>query len=237
MLTVVVPTRNEEKTVGSVLREILRNVQPPLEVLVVDASTDGTARVVRRLAAEHGCVRLVPQDGKGWTAAFATGLAAARGEALAVLVADGSDAAADIEAMRRRLDDGFDLVCASRYMRGGKAIRAPSLQGTCSLLLSRGLGALLGIPTRDLSNSFKMYRTRLLRTLPLRDAGYATSMQLALRAWKAGWRITEVPTTWTDRRAGSSKFVPLAEARHYLSWSLWALRQGARARQAGGRQP
>ncbi len=219
----MVPTRNEERSVGRVLRAIVRGVRPPLEILVVDDSTDGTARVVRRLAAGHRCVRLVAQEGKGWTAAFATGVAAARGEALVVVVADGSDDPADIEPMRCRLDSGFDLVCASRYARGGSAFRAPSLQATCSRLLPRVLRAVAGVPMSDISSSFKMYRTRLLRAIALREAGYATSMQVALRAWQAGWRIAEVPTAWRDRREGDSKFVPLAQAGHYLYWSLWAL--------------
>jgi dolichol-phosphate mannosyltransferase len=225
-VSIAVLARNEEQTIGAVLRDILARVRMPFEVIVVDDSTDATPRIVQELSAVDPRVRLVGQCGKGYTAAFAAAVRHARGEALVVLVADASDNTEDIERMRQRIDDGWDLVCASRYSPGGAALCAPSLQSICSRLVSRSLRALLCLPTSDVSNSFKMYRTLLLRSMELRDAGYATSMQVALRSWLRGDRITEIPTVWRGRSAGSSKFFLLRQASHYVYWYLWAIGRG-----------
>jgi dolichol-phosphate mannosyltransferase len=169
-VSVVVLSRNEERCIAGVLESILQQVGNPFEVLVVDDSQDGTPRIVRETAAGHPNVRLVPQHGKGYTAAFKTAVAHARGEALVILVADGSDDIGDIERMRGLIGEGFDLVCASRYMRGGARTRGAALQGAFSRLVCAGLHAFTGIATRDASNSFKMYRRSIFRSMSIEDA-------------------------------------------------------------------
>jgi len=233
-LSVVVLSRNEERCIGEVLESLLANVGQPFEVLVVDDSVDGTARIIQGFSAAHECIRLVRQEGRGYTAAVMTGVAHARYETLAVLVADASDDAGDIETMRAKMAEGYDLVCASRYMRGGSREGGHGFTGACSRIVCVGLRALTGIATHDASNSFKMYRTGMLRSMDIEEAGYATSMQAALKAHFGGLRITEIPTTWRDRGAGASKFLPRKEAEHYAHWLLWAiaerLRRGVRGK-------
>jgi dolichol-phosphate mannosyltransferase len=235
-VSVVVLSRNEERCIAGVLEGILQKVREPFEVLVVDDSRDGTPRIVRGIADRHPNVRLVPQRGRGYTAAFRTAVAHARGEALVILVADGSDDPGDIEGMRRLIGEGYDLVCGSRYMKGGVRHRGSTLQGACSRLVCAGLHALTGIATRDASNSFKMYRTGVLRSMRIEDAGFATSMEVTLKAHFDGRRIAEIPTVWSARRAGSSKFLFTRQATEYARWTWWAVATRVRALGPGKRR-
>jgi glycosyltransferase involved in cell wall biosynthesis len=234
-LSVVVLARNEEQNIARVLRGILHNVKEPFDIIVVNDSVDNTAGVVREISAAYRNVRCIPQEGGGYTQAIATGVRHARGEALVVVVGDGSDDPADIETMRQKIRDGFDIVCASRYMKDGSAAGANPVQGAFSRLACWGLKTFAGLPTRDASNSFKMYRTRIFERIELRDSGYATSMQITLRSFFNGDRIAEVPTAWKDRSAGTSKFAYRTQARHYLSWFSWALLQAVTSRFRRGR--
>ena len=235
-VSVAVLTRNEERCIAGVLDDILRHVRDPFEVLVVDDSADRTPRIVRETAAAHPNVRLVPQNGRGYTAAFKTAVAHARGEALVILVADGSDDIEDIERMRELIGEGFDIVCASRYMKGGARTRGAALQGAFSRVVCAGLHAFTGIATRDASNSFKMYRRSMFRSMSIEDAGYATSMEVTLKAHYDGRRITEIPTIWRARREGSSKFLFTRQAVPYARWTWWAVAARLRASSRRGKR-
>jgi hypothetical protein len=92
------------------------------------------------------------------------------------------------------------------------------------------LKLLVGIPTSDVSNSFKMYRKRVIESLEIRDSSYATSMELTLKAYFKGAKITEVPTVWNGRVAGSSKFLFSKQTRNYVHWFVWAILQSAKAK-------
>jgi dolichol-phosphate mannosyltransferase len=82
----------------------------------------------------------------------------------------------------------------------------------------------LGLPSHDATNSFRLYRTRCLRSLELRSAGgFEINLEIIVKALRSGWRITEVPTRWTDRVAGRSNFKLLRWLPRYLKWYLYAL--------------
>lgn len=221
VLSVVVLSRNEVDSIAAVLQEVLQKVRPPFEVLVVDDSTDDTTHVVLQLASRHPEVHLIRQRGKGYTAAFRTAVQNARGEALVILVGDGSDDPGDIERMRSLMRSGVDIVCASRYSAGGARIGGSAFHAACSRVVCALVRACTGVGTWDVTNSYKMYRTSVLRDMALEDAGFATSMQVTLKAHAAARPIAETPTTWRERSGGSSKFIPGREVLHYAAWWLW----------------
>jgi glycosyltransferase involved in cell wall biosynthesis len=229
-LSIVVLTRNEGNSIGAVLREILAKVKNPFEILVVDDSTDDTARIVQAFSSVHSNIRLRPQEGRGYTRALTTAVKYFEGDAMVVLVGDGSDEIADIDRMSEKMQEGYDLVCASRYMRGGARAGGASVQGFFSSLVCKSLKMALGINTCDVSNSFKLYRRELLSRIEIKDSGFAASMQITLKSFFQGCRIAEIPTIWRNRGAGSSKFRFRRHATHYLYWYVWAVLKGIAVR-------
>jgi len=228
MLSVVCPVYNEAENIGGLLRELEAKVSVPMELLVVyDQDEDTTLPVLSKLAPEFG-FEIKPTKnrfGRGALNAIKTGLLAANHEAVLVVMADLSDDLVAVNEMYRLISkEGFDVVCGSRYMTNGKQIGGPVLKGLLSRIAGVSLHYLAGVPTHDVTNSFKMYRRELLHSIEIEsDAGFEIGMEIVVKSYAAGRRITEVPSTWTDRVAGTSRFRLWKWIPKYLRWYFYAL--------------
>jgi glycosyltransferase involved in cell wall biosynthesis len=227
-LSVVCPVHFEGENIGRFLDELAARVAIPLELLVVyDREDDDTIPAVRarrqRLPYE---VRLVQnQYGDGALGAIRTGMREARCSALLVTMCDLCDDLSAVERMFRLVqDEGYDVVCGSRYMPGGSQSGGPLLKRTLSRLAGLSLHA-LGLPTHDVTNSFKLYRRENLEQLEIESSGgFEIGMEIVVKTHARGGRITEVPSSWKERSAGKSRFRLWRWMPHYLRWWLYALR-------------
>jgi dolichol-phosphate mannosyltransferase len=229
LLSIIVPVYREGEAARAVLAGLASSAPSPHEILVVhDEADDPTVAVVAALQSTYPQIRaLHNQLGRGPALALRAGFAAAVGDAVLVTMADASDEPRDIAPMLARIAEGSDLVAASRYMRGGRQLGGPALK----VLLSRAAGLslhwLVGLPTADPTSAYKIYRKAMLDRLVLdSDAGFEISLEITVKAFLAGYRITEVPTTWRDRVAGRSNFKLLRWLPRYLRWYGLALRKG-----------
>jgi len=229
MLHVVIPVYNEKDNIGRTLADIERHVRAPHDVTIVyDFEEDDTLPAARAYAAETPTLelRFLRNDlGRGVVNALRKGLKAhAEGHVL-VTMADGSDDLGNVDAMVALMEQGCDLVCGSRYMRGGRQVGGPLLKRVLSRLAGLSLHWLTGIPTHDVTNSFKMYSTSLLRAIDIESSGgFEVGLEILVKCFVRGGRIAEVPTTWQDRTAGESRFQTMKWIPHYLKWYLLALR-------------
>jgi hypothetical protein len=150
----------------------------------------------------------------------------ARSEFIIVTMADLSDPPEVMNAMLTKAKEGADIVCGSRYMRGGKQIGGPFLKGLFSRIAGISLHWLTCIPTHDISNSFKMYRKSMLDTITIDSkGGFEIGMEITVKAYIAGYKIAEVPTTWIDRTDGESNFKLWAWLPNYLHWYWLCVRR------------
>jgi glycosyltransferase involved in cell wall biosynthesis len=204
----------------------------PHELLIVyDFEDDPTVPVARRLAQRWPHLRPTLNDlGRGVLNAIKVGFREAKGDAVLVTMADASDDPATIPAMCEKLAEGYDLVCASRYMRGGRQAGGPIVKSLLSRLAGLSLHWLAGIPTHDATNSFKLYRRRLLEEIVIESrGGFEVGLELTVKSHLRGYRIAELPTTWHDRREGTSNFKTVRWLPQYLRW-YWLGIRGAGAR-------
>lgn len=205
-LSVVLPSYQEGENLKLLLPGLKRAaaaVTPDYEIVIVDTRQpkDDTPAVCR----EHG-VRYVPRSGgDAFGDAVRTGIAAARGEWTIFMDADGSHAPEMIPSLTRHAEE-FDVVIASRYVRGGK-----TENGWALVLMSRFLnivyGAVLNLNCRDVSNSFKLYRTAHLQALTLRCDNFDIVEEILVKIQRLlkTVRIKEVPFTFERRKAGRTK--------------------------------
>ena len=141
-----------------------------------------------------------------------------------VTMADMSDDYSVVDDMCGLMDAGYDVVCGSRYMRGGKQIGGPLLKKTISRVAGLSLRYVTGVPTHDATNSFKLYRKSMLDTMEFEsDGGFEIGMEIVVKAHFSGFKVTEIPCTWTDRAEGKSRFRIIEWAPKYLKWYLYAL--------------
>jgi len=239
-LTIVIPVYNEGENIERVFQEIEAALTfPHTKLVVYDFDGDDTVPVVQRVQARYAGVQLLKNTlGPGVVNALRAGFAAAAPGAVVVVMGDLSDSIKTVHAMRAKIAEGYDLVCGSRYIPGGRQIGGPRLKGFLSRMAGKSLHALAGIPTHDVSNAFKMYRTELLHDIEIESTGgFEVSLEILVKAWARGYRITEVPSTWRDRTAGASRFRLWRWLPKYLRWYLYALRHRPKNRGSDQSRP
>ena len=246
-LSVVIPARNEEGSVAqtvSALQHTLQAAAIPCEILVVDdGSTDTTAAIVRGLAAAAPEIRLVQNRGRhGFGMAVRCGLAATTGEAVAIVMADGSDSPEDVVQCYHRLCEGADCVFGSRFMRGSKVHDYPHHKLILNRLANWFIRILFGVPFNDFTNAFKLYRREVLEGLqPLISPHFNLTVEMPLKAITRGYSFAVLPISWTNRQAGVSKLKIKEMGSRYLFivlyvWLEKQLAQGDYHRRHTGEQ-
>jgi dolichol-phosphate mannosyltransferase len=222
-LSVVLPVYNEPDNIEAALRRLARQVATPHEVLVVyDFDEDPTVPIVRSLQAELPDVRLLRNRlGGGVLNAMKAGIAGSRAPFVLITMADGSDEVERVDEMVRLAQSGADVVAASRYMSGGRQVGGPLLKRTLSRLAGLSLHWFGGLPIHDATNNFRLYRRDFLDSVQIESiGGFELAIELSVKAALAGRRLAEIPTTWTDRSAGESRFQLRAWLPRYLRWYL-----------------
>lgn len=227
--SLVVPVYNEGENI-SAFCQALAGAPPGYELLIChDFEADDTLPALARLPEGEKPSSLRPvlnTLGPGVRYAIEAGMRAAAAPVVVVSMADVSDDFSRLEEMVGRAEAGADVVCASRYMAGGRQLGGPWLKSALSRAAGVTLHYLSGLPTHDPTNSFKAYRREFLEKTPIESpAGFALAMELTVKAHFGGGRVEEVPATWTDRAKGKSRFRLFSWLPHYLRWYLWALRQ------------
>jgi glycosyltransferase involved in cell wall biosynthesis len=231
---VVIPTYNEADSVVEVLDRVLA-ADPRVDVLVVDdGSPDGTAKLVEDRAADEPRVHLMERSGKqglgaAYRAGFAWGLA--RGyDALVEMDADLSHPPERLPALLDELD-GADLVIGSRYVPGGRTVNWSRAREAISRGGNAYVRLALGMPVHDATAGYRAYRREVLEALPIsavRSNGYCFQIETAHRTWQEGFRVVEVPITFTERVAGVSKMSRQIVAEALARVAQWALTGGRR---------
>ena len=226
----VVPVFNEAENIARFCLKARRELPPECELLICyDFEEDSTLPVLASIPPEAKPERtkLVRNRlGRGVRYAIEAGMRAAKAPVVVVTMADLSDDFAPVAEMVSRAESGVDVVCASRYMPGGRQEGGPWLKSRLSRIAGVSLRALTGLPTRDPTNSFKAYRRDFLQQTPIEStAGFCLAMELTVKAHFAGGRVEEVPASWSDRSTGESRFRLFSWLPLYLRWYLWALRR------------
>jgi len=210
-LSVVIPARNEEGSIAPALRAIataLERERIEHEILVVDdSSSDRTAEIVESIAKEHAgvrCLRSSNPPGFGYTVRH--GLERFSGEAVVVMMADGSDDPEDLIRYHAALADGYDCVFGSRFMPGGAVHGYPPMKLIINRLANWFIRALFRHGLDDTTNAFKGYRREVIETVqPLLSPHFNLTVELPLKAFVRGHTVKTMPISWRNRSAGKSK--------------------------------
>ena len=219
---VVIPTYDERASLPEV---IARTLAAPVDVdvlVVDDASPDGTGQLAEELAAEHPEVHVLHRTAKeGLGPAYRAGLGWGMDAGYDVLVEMDADLSHDpghlpeLVARTARAD----LVLGSRYVPGGGTRNWPWHRRVLSSGGNAYVRAVTGVPVRDGTSGFRAFRRPVLEEIGLRDLrsdGYSFQLETLLLAWRAGFWIEEVPITFVERRAGTSKI-----SRSIVFEALW----------------
>jgi glycosyltransferase involved in cell wall biosynthesis len=198
-ISVIIPTLNEEASLGQVLGAI--SSAAVSEVLVVDGgSTDRTVAIARSAGAH-----VIREPRRGYGRACASGLQAASGEVVVFMDADGADDPACLDALAAPVQAGrADLALGSRLSGGLEAGAMPWQQHFGNWLAARLIRRLYHLPLTDLSPFRAVLRKKLL-ALDMREMTYGWPTEMIVKAARQGWRIVELPVAYHPRLGGKSK--------------------------------
>jgi dolichol-phosphate mannosyltransferase len=211
-LTVLIPAHNEGAGIVPTLFAVdgaLRGADVPHEILVVmDHCTDETAAVLRKTTGELESLRTTVNTlPPGYGFAIRHGLDKMRGDAVAIVMADGSDDPRDIVQYYRKLEEGFDCVFGSRFMDGATVRGYPKQKLWLNRLGNLMIRLLFRMNYNDTTNAFKCFRKTTIDGLrPFLSNHFNMTVELPLKAIVRGFTWTVVPTNWYGREKGESKF-------------------------------
>jgi dolichol-phosphate mannosyltransferase len=227
LLSVVIPALNEAGSISSTVEHLtleLRIHGVPNEIIVVDdGSTDSTWEKLKELSERMPNVRPLRNPGcHGFGRAIAFGLQQMTGDAVVVMMADESDDCRDVVRYWQLLNEGWDAVFGSRFMKGGGVIDYPRLKLFINRAANYFIRVIFGTPLNDTTNAFKAYRREVIEGCgPLISPHFNLTVELPLKTIVRGYSWTVIPITWRNRRAGESKLKLKEMGSRYLFICLY----------------
>ena len=221
-LSVLIPAHNEADSIAATVAgvaEALEGAGIEHEIVVVDdASRDGTGEVLQQLAQRLPQLRPVRNPyPRGFGFAVRAGIDAFEGDALAIVMGDGSDDPEDLVLYYRVLEAGYDCAFGSRFMPGAEVSGYPLLKLLINRLANGVIRALFRHGYNDTTNAFKAYRREVVEAVqPLLSNHFNLTVEMPLKAVVRGFSYAIVPTSWRGRSAGDSKLALNEMGSRYL---------------------
>ncbi len=229
LVSLVIPAHNEEGCIEQTIHSISQLLEAQniaYEILVVnDNSRDRTEAILQQLSEENSKVRYINNYyPNGFGFAVRCGLENFRGDAVAIVMADCSDAPEDIVHYYYKLQEGYDCVFGSRFIKGGKVIDYPAHKLMINRLANLFIQILFGLKFNDTTNAFKAYRREVIDGVaPLLSHHFNLTVEIPLKAIARGYSYTTVPITWRNRTTGVSKLKLKEMGSRYLFIVLYVL--------------
>jgi dolichol-phosphate mannosyltransferase len=227
MLSVLIPARDEEGSIASTVEHLekeLRLNDVPHEIVVVDdGSTDRTWEILQELQTRIS--NLVPTQNPGphgFGRAVTRGLNVMSGDAVVLMMADESDDVRDVIRYWNKLNEGYDCVFGSRFIKGGGVIDYPKIKLFLNRLANYFLKVLFRIKLNDTTNAFKAYRREVIEGCqPLIAPHFNITVEIPLKAIVRGFTWTTIPITWRNRLTGTAKLKIKEMGSRYLFICLY----------------
>ncbi len=227
LLSIVMPAQNEEGCIAATVEHLhieLRLQRIAHEIIVVDdGSTDSMWEVLQTTMARVPTLRPLRNPGPhGFGNAIIFGFDHMQGDAVVVMMADESDDCRDVVRYWRILNEGWDAVFGSRFIRGGGVIDYPWAKLILNRMANAFLRMLFSVPINDFTNAFKAYRREVIDGCrPFLSPHFNLTVELPLKTIVRKYSWTTMPITWRNRRSGVSKLKIKEMGSRYLFITLY----------------
>lgn len=226
-LSCVIPAHNEEgciqKTVEDIIDELGKAGIEHEIILVNDNSSDNTPKIAEDMARKYNQVKVLHRKPPaGFGRAVRDGLDAASGGAVVTVMGDMSDDPGDIIKYFRKIEEGYDCVFGSRFIRGSSVNDYPPLKLFINRMANTFVRILFLRRENDITNAFKMYRREAIDACrPFLALYFNITVEVPLKAINRGFNIAVVPINWYGRQSGVSKLRIREMGRKYLFTVLY----------------
>ncbi len=195
-ISVVAVNLNEEHTIEQVLTNIPSYID---EVLVIDGhSKDNSPIIAKKLG-----YPVLLQEGRGRGAAFKTGFRHAQGDIIVMLSTDGNERSGDIDKLVKKIQEGYDLVIATRFGTG-KSNDITPIRKIGNWGLTTFINFVSGLSLEDSQNGFRAIRREALDKMSITSDGFDIEAEMTVKAGKLKLKVAEIPTIEDERAFGES---------------------------------
>ncbi len=220
-LSIIIPTYNEREIIQDSINRIFVNLKrakvDDSEIVVVDDSRDGTEKILNNLSKIHENLKIIHRTkSKGVGSAIREGIKKASGKFGIVFMSDAPDDIKYIPSILKKLNEGYDFVNTSRFMKGSKIEGYPFIKTFANRLANYSVRiAFMRLDLKDFTSLFKGFRLAKIKELNLEANEFDIGLETVLKAIRKNYRIIEVPVNWKEREAGKSKLVLSKQAPQY----------------------
>jgi dolichol-phosphate mannosyltransferase len=229
-LSTIIPAHNEEGCIEAIARSLIEAFEREnidFEILTInDHSNDSTEEILKKLSEEfpQKFRYLNNEYPNGFGFAIRYGLEHFTGEAAAIVMADSSDDPEDVVKFFRKLEEGYDCVFGSRFIKGGSTHDYPKFKYLVNRLANYFIKTVFMMKYNDTTNAFKMYRRETLEGLkPFLSHHFNITVELPLKAIIRGYSFEILPNSWRNREKGVSKLKIKEMGSRYLFIVLYCL--------------
>ena len=222
-LDIIIPVFREEGNISKTIEEIFKIPEINFRVMVVyDFDEDPTIQVIKNNFDKTQIICLKNKY-QGLNGAIKTGFENIQSKATLLYPADDHENFNLISEMFYKFCEGYDIVCASRFIDGGSYEGAPLIKRLIVKFVSFTLTNFTTLPTKDATNGFRLFSKSIVEKFPIESKkGFTFSIELLAKAHRNNYKITELPEKWPVRTSGKSKFsyytIPF-----YFKWYLYIL--------------
>lgn len=212
MISIVVPAYNEEENIKNLIPALLdigRKNKWDFEIVISeDHSSDNSPKILDEMAKKHAEVRVIHRrDGnRGMGYTLREGTMKAKGDIIIWTMADLSDDPNTFPKMVEKINQGYDMVLGSRYMKGGSSGDIDPMKAFYSSLYSKISKILFGLKVDDITNAFRAFKKDIFKPCNIQGINFEISPEFAIKAHLLKYKVGQVPTGYTNRVAGRTSF-------------------------------
>lgn len=225
-LDILIPVYNEDEIIIGTIKNILSVVKSDYRILICyDYEEDPTLKIIKKNFPNNAKILFIKNFSKGFNAAIISGFRNSLAQATIIFMADDHINHNIIDLCYEKFNEGYDVVCPSRFIKGGKMIGNPILKALLTRLVSFFLYHFTSFPIKDSTNSFRLFSKKLIDDVQIEsNEGFTLSLELTAKAHRRGYKIAEIPTTWKERDKGQSRFKLFSFILPYLKWLFYIIK-------------
>ena len=222
---ILIPVFNENETIIKTLKNIISTVKYNYNIFICyDYDEDPTLKIIKENFDNNSKIVFIKNSSKGFNSALISGFMRSRAKAVLFYMADDHTNHNTINLCYEKFKEGYQVICPSRLMRGGKMVGNPFLKSLLTRLASFFLFYFTSFPIKDSTNSFRLFPRDLLDKIKIEsDKGFTLSLELTAKAHRLKYKIIEIPVIWIEREKGESRFKLFSFIMPYTKWLFYII--------------
>ena len=225
-LDILIPVYNENEIIVKTIKLILNHVKCNYEIFICyDYDDDPTLNIIKKKFNKNTKINFTKNNSKGFNQALISGINNTQGDAVLVYMADDHKNYKLIDECFSKFNDGYDVVCPSRFIEGGKMEGNTYIKEILTRLASLFFRYFTTFPIKDSTNAFRLFSRTLLKKINFEsNIGFTLCFEITAKAHRLGSKIVEIPSIWIQRKQGESRFKIFSFLPPYIKWLFYIIK-------------